>query len=434
MCTDQTLQDRNARLFPGEYPLQSINANGHVFEGLPVFFRSLFHENPVSPGSKYIINDLKSLPEVIKYNYYEAISSLIEGDDEPVRCGINELHRRISLIRLCHQAQQLGLKMLDYDTPWKFEPIGIPDISNADLMKLSSIALIPECPGDWIPYDKNFTAVCSNGGRALNKGDYESFYNLRYQGDAVEKFEVEESSIHASEEGSPNTLEAWDCLYDTIKRLKEEGNNAFKGGCIHLAARHYDRALDYCAVAFMEYPQTTLDFVSSHQKMLSKNAGHCVRWSALLRTFISVRLNLSMVMLKPEISDPSGAQVQALLALKDLNPFCQAAGIVLTGRNLQRTRENEPDESFKEAKELQIKAYFRLGSAKLQSGEHNQAIHYLSKSLSVAKELHPAVRPDKAVIHKLSEAKRLREKEKKRRRKQLKIAFSGEEESKPSSL
>jgi hypothetical protein len=425
-------------MLPNEYPLRSVSLNGRVFEGLPEsFFRSLFHQNPFNPGSDAICNDLKNLPEVVRFNYHEAVTSEIEDDEAPVKCGLNELHRRVGGIRLCHQAQQIGLKITDYDKPWDLEPIHLADSSDGDTSNLSSMALIPQYPGDWLPYDGIFTNKSDIGGRALNKQDYDDFYFSRYTyhslpfQDAVtdkEPSDEEVSDNSDTDEEHYDASKAWDVLFDIIKKLKEEGNKALKEGLVHFAARHYDKAIVYCAVAFMEYPQSNLDFVTSHQKLLSKNAGHSVRWTALLKTFISTRLNLSMTLLKKEISDPGAAYTQAFLALKDLLPFCTALGVVLTGEKCHTIRENEPIETFKQAKELQVKAYFRLGSAKLQSGDPNLAMQNFDKCLSATKEIHPDAAPDKMVLHRLAEAKRLSAKQNKRRRKKFKTAL--EEHSK----
>ena len=383
---------------------------------------------------------MKSLPDVVRNNYYEAVSAILDDDEPPVRCHLNELHRRISLIRLCHQAAQLGLTM-DLDKPWQLGPIHQANDSRP--LNLSSASTIPDCPGDWLPYDHHFSTTPSSGGRALEKEIYEDFHLQRYQ--VHRSFRTRKPAKEAkgedlssdSDEDAYDASEAWDILYSTIKQLKEEGNKALKQNSVHLAARYYDKALVYCSAAFMEYPQTTLEFVTSHQKLLSKNAGHSIRWSALLKIFVSVRLNLSMTMLKPEISDPDGAYTQALLALKDLMPFCTAAGVVLTGRKLQKSRGNEPIETFKEAKELQAKAYFRLGSAKLQAGEYIPAMRTFEKCLATTKEIHPDAKADKMVLHRLAEAKRLGEKQQKRRRKKFKIAFGdakeeeGDDDAKP---
>ena len=75
-----------------------------------------------------------------------------------------------------------------------------------------------------------------------------------------------------------------------------------------------------------------------------------------------------------------------------------------------------------------MKAYFRLGSAKLQSGDPNLAMQNFDKCLSATKEIHPDAAPDKMVLHRLAEAKRLSAKQNKRRRKKFKTAL--EEHSK----
>ena len=421
MSSNNNLATNNASIFPNELPLRSITLNGHAFEGLPeAFFRSLFHSNPFNPGSDIICNDLSNLPEIVRYNFHEAVLGTIEDEEIPVKCGINELSRRISMIRLCHQAQQCGLKLARYDKPWQLELI-----KRSDDEIIHPTAIIPDNPGDWLPFAK-FGNSPRRGGRLFNKEEYHNFYYSRYhpkvKNNDNNDFIKKDATTNEDEEIF-DSFKAWDVLYDTIKELKEEGNMALKRGSFHLAARNYDKAIVYGAVAFMEYPHSNLDFVISHQKLLSKNAGHCVRWSELLKTFISTRLNLSMVMLKPEIADPNAAYKQAMLALKDLLPFCAKRSEVLTGKKLDTIRGNEPIETYREAKELQVKAYFRLGSAKLQSGDYNVAIQNFEKCLTARKVIHPGAVPDKAVVHRLAEAKRLCERRRKKRRMQFKSAL-----------
>ena len=427
-------------MLPNEYPVRSVSLNGRVFEGLPEsFFRAMFHQNPFNPGSGEICNDLKNLPEVVQFNYHEAVSSQIEGDEAPVKCSLNELHRRVGLIRLCHQAQQLGLQIYDFDKPWEMQQTRLAPSKPFEndhagpSPQFPATSIIPENPGDWLPYDGTFTKNPHDGGRAFNKEDYNDFYYSRYHTEPrIHVKKAMKSSIFATQGNTSNddtdeecfdASKAWDVLYETVNSLKQEGNKAIKEGTVHLAAAYYDKAIVYCAVAFMEYPQSNLDFVTSHQKLLSKNAGHIVRWSTLLKTFISTRLNLSMIMLKKEISDHAGAYQQALLALKDLLPFCSAAGVVLTGKKCHIIRDNEPIETFQQAKQLQIKAYFRLGSAKLQAGEPQLAMQNFEKCLAASKELHPDAAPDKMVLHRLAEATGMNARQKKKRRKQFKTAL-----------
>ena len=275
----------------------------------------------------------------------------------------------------------------------------------------------------------------------MNGRDYGDFYRLRYcdlEGQKVSSNGVCHNTYEGEqrkEGGDENESEikndfdasaAWDVLHETIAKLKEGGNTALKNGHTKLAASYYDKALTYCSAAFMEYPQTTLDFIDGHQKLLTENGGNCIRWSAILKTFITTRMNLSMTLLK--LSDPKCAATQALLSLRQLSPFCAAEGLVLTGRNLQNSRENEPFQTFREAKELQAKAYFRLGSAKLQSGDFKVAIRNFERCMESTKEIHPDAKPERLVVNGLNEARRLDKKKRNKRRKQFKFAFTTDDQ------
>jgi tetratricopeptide (TPR) repeat protein len=427
-ASDPDLKDMVVTLLPDEVALRSININGRVFDGLPeILFRSLFHRNPFNPGSNDICNDLRSLPEVSRSNYYESINAVVEDDEVPVRCRIDELHRRISLIRLHHQSHQLGIR-IDPDRPWNLK--SICQTEGRDDESMSPADIIPNSPADWLPYDGIFSDSILEGGRALAKDSYEDFYFTRYcrhfnHDQNVHKLKHDESSCSIEMEDNPtfDASKAWDTLLDTITTLKEEGNTALQQGSVHLAARLYDKALAYCCAALFNYPQSNLNFLSSHQKLLLKNAGHYTRWSPLLKAFISVRLNLSMTLLKPSIADIEAAHSQAYLALQDLRPFTKKAGLVYMGKRLQKCRQDEPMQTFTEAKELEAKAYFRLGSVKMQGRQYASAMHMFEKCLQATKEYRPNSPPDRTVQHRLAEAKRLSEKERKKRRKQFRFAF-----------
>ena len=429
MSADPDLKQDDAAIFPDELALRSVSIGGRLFDSLPeVFFRNLFQTNPFNPGSKNTCNDLENLPEVLRSNYYEAVTAILDGDEIPVRCGLNELHRRIGLIRLCHQAHQLGIS-IDPEVPWDLQ--AAPETGD---VSLSTADLIPNCPADWLPYDTTFTEDPLLVGRALNREKFEDFYNLRYASKRIDqgtKTRIKGTHIDTGKDNDADAefdaSKAWDILHEIISSLKEEGNKALEQKSVHLAARLYDKALAYCSIAYVPFPQSNLDFLTSHQKLLSKNAWHCTRWSALFKSFISIRLNLSMALLKDsDILDTDAAHVQASLALFDLRPFTSAPGTVLFGRRLQNSRENEPIETFKAAKDLEAKAYFRLGSVKFQDGQYASAMHMFEKCLAATSEVHPERKPDKMLVRRLAESKRLFEKQRKKTRKKFKFAIEGD--------
>lgn len=75
-----------------------------------------------------------------------------------------------------------------------------------------------------------------------------------------------------------------------------------------------------------------------------------------------------------------------------------------------------------EAKALQAKAYFRLGSAQLALCEYNEAVRAFEQCVDSTKSAGMAV--DAGVLKKMNEAKRFRKEKKERQRKKFKFMFS----------
>jgi tetratricopeptide (TPR) repeat protein len=137
-----------------------------------------------------------------------------------------------------------------------------------------------------------------------------------------------------------------------------------------------------------------------------------------------------MTLLKDsDILDTYTAYVQASLALFDLRPFTSAPGIVLTGKKLQKTREDEPIATYQAAKDLQAKAYFRLGSAKFLVGEYETAMQMFERCLAATKDIYPDRKPDRVVVNRLAESTRLFANQKKKRRKKFKSALQGADDT-----
>lgn len=227
---------------------------------------------------------------------------------------------------------------------------------------------------------------------------------------------------------------SWDILHRTIQTLKEGGNEALRANNASLAASRYDCALRYCSVAFMDFPVGGLDFLCSQQVQLLRNGGQAVKWTPVLKLMITVRLNLSMAMLRPAIADTKGASEQACLALNELKPFVAFRGKVMMGKKLNRARddlgggEEEPPQTYQEAKGLQAKAYFRLGSAQHASGDFGAAAKSLERSVEARKEAEPEAEPDALVARRLAEARWEARKKKKRQRKKFKFMFAQDDE------
>jgi len=210
--------------------------------------------------------------------------------------------------------------------------------------------------------------------------------------------------------------------------LKESGNCALQAGNIALAARRYDTALQYCAVAFMTFPEGNLHFLRGQHAQILQNDGHAVSWTYLLKLMITTRLNLSMTLLRLESVKTSAAIDQAQLALDELRPFVACRGKVLEGRKLDKERVCASHEIYDEAKRLQSKAYFRLGSAQHAAGDYGAAVRSFEHSVKCGADADPKgeSKADPLVLRRLAEAKRDNLKKKQRQRKKFKFMFMDE--------
>ena len=512
---DTEIEEDNFTLLPDEIPSHDDDDDS-IFGGLAgVLFRSVTRFGGRSPMIPYIGNDLVELPKVLLQNYFSCIKAFVSGDDddEPIRSGIDAFKRRVGLMRLKYQADRLGLKW-DPVTPWVMNPKPhVHSLEAAALLKDeegsavcaenkygSNADLVPDFPGDWIPFDAETTPDPLAFGMAFNDEDYEDFYLQRYAKDRKQNRqilqsvtttdnctlkddfvlengkakpeeqkdnhrnkapgptstsedmdtddEIKRSAIQPKGEAKPldeyrakvpggaanappapalpyDAAKAWDLLYDTVMVLKEGGNAALSVGAVPLAAHRFDKAIRYCALAFLRFPEGRLNFLSSHQDALVQNGGHEVRWTPLVKALITIRLNLSMTMLRPEAYSPTLAGQQALLALHEIKPFATSKGKVMTGRKLDKARDDEPEDTFKEAKSLQAKAYFRLGNAQSASCEYGAAVKSFENSIKSTRDLKgPNAKPEAEVQRRLAEAKKENVRKRKRQRKKFKFAFS----------
>jgi len=412
-------------------------------------------------------------------------NAIATDEEPPVRCGLKELKRRISLIRLHHQCQQLGLS-LDPNSPWILRPSNFimqhfKEEKGRRMTYGNAADLIPNCPSDLICFDPKFSKYSLPCGAAFNLKRYQVFFLEQYsrrltslgyrsidafiEGDDNCGVQDEEESLHKAyiveEKNIPNCDEkvhkttpqlnntvtetlsgtaeddttsiaadaekSWDALHETILTLKREGNAVLQVGLINLAAHYYDKAIQYCAVGFMDFPSGNARFIQMNQKLMDKDGWVSSQWTPLLKTFVSIRLNLSIVMLKPEMKNVMGACAQAKLAIQDLNPFTVSKGKVFFVKRSKKPRENEPVETYTEAKELQAKAYFRLGSAKLILGSYSKAIRCFERSIKCTKEADSRAKIEKIVLRRIAEAKRAKDRQKKQQRKKFKGIFSKED-------
>ena len=416
----------------------------------------------------YIGNNLMNLNSRLKKNYFTCCRSVGMGEVEPVKSGISSLRQRVALMKSRFQADRLGLEW-NSRTPWLMKPRerileqGQKEgKSSTDMISYGALAdLIPDDPSSWIPFERLMTNPPEAGGSPFNVERYERFFlesladnSITLVARANQINVLDESSEHpleatvdsldakcasqkhsiqsneslaeSSEGESYSHTQAWDILYQTVSLLKEAGNEALKSSQPLLAAQRYDKAINYCSIAYLDFSVGNSLFLAEHQYFITKNGGFECRWGPLLKQLIMIRLNLSMCFLKEELKDTNEALSQANLSLRALRPFATEKGVVLTGKKLSKKRKDEPHETFKEAKTLQAKAYFRLGSAQLAAADFEEAINSFDKSAKCSKEADLQV--EAAVVRKLNEAKRRRKEKKEKERKKFKFMFSSGDE------
>ena len=413
--------------------------------------------------SPCIGNSLRNLPMILRVNRYECYRAAQESRSVPVEQPLSQFSHRVSMSRLRLQADRLGLKWNPV-VPWVFEGYKREEIHPADL--------VPDNPSDWILFDKQMTESPLDIQMNFNLKDYESILQRTFpdnaaffdmpQGDVMNTIPwltEEQQSVEAVSDALPRELKMDDgeaceqsskfklksrkLLYETAALLKEGGNQAVKKGLLHVAARRYDKAIQYCAVAFMHYPE-------GHTKLKHLTEGHhadlaelgralqgrptttVVVWSPLLQILITSRLNLSLLLAKPEFAQPGRASDQARAALKLLFPFARKEGKVYLGTARGEKKDcvvndHEPSETFKEAKGLQAKAYFRLGSAELDMGDYSAAIKSFELALKSSTKVSPNKTADSLLTRRLQEAKRKRQLKKKRDRKKFQRLMNGGE-------
>ncbi len=320
--------------------------------------------------------------------------------------------------------------------------------------------LVPDYPSDWVSYDPEVTSIYFEHRHYFNLEDYKDFYASRYQPlnqrnvvdfqslasrnsqsseqtmslgfhkenkvadmehEDSESGEVDSETNHeqaelqrereeqqqkkkvASETGNSDgnvvaILPKKFAIYlETMKTLKDGGNAALKAGNLHLAARRYDKAIQYGSLFFL-------------QKIVSMGSD----WISIRKVLVETRLNMALLLLKPRFSELQVAERQALAALQDLAPF--------TNGSLDQHPCMTP-ESKNDFFNLESKAYFRLGSAEFEMGDYEHAVKSFEKSIKSKKQSsHP--NPDQLVVRRLAEARREYVKRNQRQRKKFKLAFA----------
>ncbi len=326
-------------------PLTSFFPDEHTDEENgdgPGFFHGMILHSRLRETTPFIGNDLMHLDEILTKNYFQcAVSKDSVNDDAPVKGAIVLMKIRKNLMKLHHQANQMGLQY-DEKVPWIFKPrqhiltksmeytehsCG-GDTENKKLVLYGCAAdFIPDKPSDWLPFDVPFASPPLPAGMPFNLIHKEYLYDL-FANQAenpilhrnvyslfdftsgVQKNKLRDLDEVPSTQQPQNALQtnkwkvddhalAWHLLLQTVLVLKEAGNEALKASLPHLAAKRYDKAINYCALAYLKFPCYFHEFLSDQHVKLSTNSGYECCWTELLQTLIMVRLNLAMVLLTP---------------------------------------------------------------------------------------------------------------------------------------
>jgi tetratricopeptide (TPR) repeat protein len=409
--------------------------------------------------SPYIGNALLNVPTILRQNRYECYRAHHDGRNIPVEQPLTQFSQHVAIHRLRFQAERLGVKW-NPAKPWAFDVPENLNVHPADL--------VPDNPSDWVLFDPQMIE---------EPWDPVNCFNVENYGDILRQNFPENGSFF--DEGKTNAaagvpwlstelintnndrlrLDKWSknddsilqqlklefdlmsrkLLYETVALLKEAGNEAMKKGLVHAAARRYDKAIQYCAVAILRYREGMIGRLKHlsegiHENSSSLPVNVVPAWSPLLRMLITSRLNLSLLLSK-EFAQPNRAADQARHAIKLLYPFTRQEGKIvcfLTLDGLKKTEHvvnnDEPVQTFQEAKALQAKAYFRLGSAELDMGDYSAAIKSLESSLKCSIVTSPNTKPDSALMHRLKDARLKRKLQKKRDRKRFQRIMNHDED------
>jgi len=420
-------------------------------------------------GAPRIGNALRTLPYLLRSNRYECCKAVKSEREGPIEGPLEGLANRVSRMRLQHQADQIGVAVDNKEHPylWRlFDPLA-DSPHPADM--------VPDFPSDWIQWDPamdqnpqfvvtNFTleenptiesreeasseSISSNssyvGGseqlsqypwlRESGKGNGDDFWwpsKIRRATEASDS-EMDESGGE-DEPASSFSSEAVEfsrkALYYTALLCKEGGSEAIKNNMLEAAARRYDKSIQYCAVAFLKYegsadhvPHLTAGMserIPLENCETSKKAAYVYTWCPLLYVWISCHLNLALIFLKPDLCKfQSEARNQAEIALRLLAPYTRESGKVYYQSRL--LRDDEPEETYRVARQLQAKAYFRLGSAEFEMGDYISATKSLEAS--IASTDGPV---DPATLKRLNKAKSRSLTQKKRSRRRFEVALAG---------
>lgn len=432
------LDSEDIPFLPDETPEES-----GLEDSFPLGFMGLlFSRSQSGSGPVYIGNDLMSLSNEMKKNFYTCARVGL-GEDVAVKSSLAGLKTRMSLIKLRHHADRLGLQW-DCNVPWNMSFVNrVHDTAMKEEKSNVFADLIPD-PSDWMPfnslmanppldygqknfYDESYPDVSSH---PVKRAIIPNHNQTMLQEEIRPRVQFNLDNNVLDEDDSfieYDSTRNWDILYSTIALLKEAGNTALKQSLNCLAASYYDKAMLYCSLPYMDFPVGNIEFLAQHQVALSENSGWECRWTPMLKIFLQIRLNMSLCLLKSDVNDIKGAVFQAKMALKELKPFVAHKGRVMTGKKLNRSRLEEPETTYNEAIALQAKAYFRLGSGQLLLSDFEDAIESFQCSIKSSSESDPEKKPDSTVLRKLQEAQLANKRHCNCERKKFKFAFASKD-------
>ena len=444
------------------------------------WFRQTARNSSGRPGIVKIGNDLHNLPNALKGNLYTVLRSLFDHDDVPVESDVDEFKQRISLIRLRHQADSLGLTW-NPTIPWMME--GQPTVDNTQKTMIDSpednqIApseLVPEYPSDWIPYDAEMSNdpfdfrdyFCSKSGL------YADFYRDQY-------YALDERGVMISEDSSDDSecTDIGDSVvseHDGNIQMRKKHNETEEDMVDITEIRPLEErnqkiqnAVDANMSQENEDNDAEQDKMKLEKKDSDRNEGFVRQSNFILAetvktlkdggnaAFKAGKLGLAAYRYDKAIQYGSVAYMNNRKAnlvrfdglMKNLIMTRLNMALILLNDHFMElqvaTKQaklaiqevtpfcdpsiNENKTSLDEALALKAKACFRLGSAQYKIGNYSDSIHSLEESIKSTNDIsNPKENsPDSLVLRRLAQSKREHLKHAKRQRKKFKFAFAPE--------
>mmetsp|Transcript_18979 Transcript_18979/g.52941 ORF Transcript_18979/g.52941 Transcript_18979/m.52941 type:complete len:1319 (+) Transcript_18979:207-4163(+) len=473
----EMMSSEGVEVFPDQIPSIKALRRGRVsHSGL----RESSNNSNGRQGIPKIGNNLHNLPDTLKANLYTVLRSRFDDNDAPVESSSRDFDRRISWIRLRHQADKLGLTWNPI-IPWSMEGQATVRRTKETLKDspedhdVERSELVPEYPSDWIRYDAEMSSYPIDFGDYFCSisHSYADYYRDRYhaldergvmsilggKGDGTDdgldehKDTTTELQSEKESESVEDTDESFRERDDTdaeVEMGKEENSHLStemgfdeQNSDLSIESKEFTR---HSSMLLAETVKTLKDcgnaaFNSGKLGLAAYRYDKAIQYGSvaymdsrktnlfsfdnLLKNLIMSRLNLALVLLNEQFMEVKAAAKQAKLALQEVSPFCDP-------------HTNRGSGSLDEALALKAKACFRLGSAQYEMGDYNDAIDSLEESIQSTNLISDPERntPDSLVPRRLAQAKREHLKLTRRQRKKFKFAFANsisELESEPAT-